>query len=105
MGVPVFASRTPKKRGSTMSHRQPADCNHHQRHLRFRRTKNITVVVVLVAVMAMLASLQPASAQVTTSPSLFPAFASTITDYVVSGVPGSPVQVSIDAPANTQVSV
>jgi hypothetical protein len=39
------------------------------------------------------------------SPALFPAFDPTITDYVVSGVPGSPVQVTINAPYNMRVSV
>jgi hypothetical protein len=43
--------------------------------------------------------------QVTTSPALSPAFDPGITDYVVPYKPGSPVQLVVDAPTSTRVSV
>ena len=43
--------------------------------------------------------------QVTTDPSLYPAFDSAVSDYVVRCTPGTPVQVTISAPAGTDVDV
>ena len=47
----------------------------------------------------------PTELQVTTSPALFPAFNPAVTDYVVRCDPSSPVQVNIDTPSGTSVSV
>jgi len=43
--------------------------------------------------------------QISTQPSLYPTFNGAVSDYVVRCQPGTPVQVSVDAPPGTKVSV
>jgi hypothetical protein len=59
------------------------------------------------AFIATLALAPAASAAITvsTSPSLFPGFSESITDYVTRCTPGTPVTVNVTAPAGTQVDV
>src|SRR5260370_2157022 len=47
----------------------------------------------------------PPPPQISTNPSLFPAFSTGITDYVLRCTAGTPVQVSVNAPSGTTVSV
>jgi hypothetical protein len=47
----------------------------------------------------------PGTLQITSSPALTPAFDPAVSDYVVAAKPGSAVQVSVNAPSGTRVSV
>jgi hypothetical protein len=100
-----------------MSRELSGDRATRRRNPLLNRAKNISISVVLAAGLAMLTSLTPAPSHrgrsplqsatplVTTNPPLFPAFDQNVTDYVVRAAPGAATQVTITAPAGTQVSV
>ena len=94
-------------------------CASYPGHLGPTSAARLIVAALLALSMAMLTScgsghgsagtpLPPGNAgglRITTSPALSPAFDPAVTDYAFTYKPGSPVQVSVDAPENTTVSV
>src|SRR5579872_307859 len=74
--------------------------------------KQVIVALALAAAMALLtscgsgtASPPMATLKITTSTMFYPAFDPNISDYVATAPSGSPLQVSVDAPPGTQVSL
>jgi Arylsulfotransferase (ASST) len=74
---------------------------------RARRVGSIVKLSIVIAA-ALWAAASPASAQalqLSTQPSLYPAFDSAVTDYVTRCASGTPVEVTVSAPAGTTVDV